>query len=206
MLTGTGASAARQSFNVRPEPATAKQDRSSEVAQTFRDRLHALGKEQREASHDVRGRKKPDAEIPAWAPPQSDAAQTPTDPSKHERTAGAVADAAHPQGQAHEQRAETPIASPGTSSAGDPASAALTAKFAERLALPAQMASETQVLLDISRYAVSSVTVTGSTNEGLSLSYDGHSANGDGGQQDEEALRQRLEARGLKVAKISGQS
>jgi hypothetical protein len=132
---------------------------------------------------------------------QPDGVQAPADRSKHERTAGSVTDVAH-LGQPHEQRTETQIASPGASGAGDPASTALTAQFAERLALPAQMTSETQVLFDIPRYAVSSVTVTGGS-DGLSLSYEGHS-NGEGGQHDEEALRQRLEARGLKVTKISG--
>jgi hypothetical protein len=205
MLTGTSAASAPQrSADLRPGTATAKHADAAEVAKTFRDKLHALGKEQREASHAVRAPRKMEAEGHAWAPVQPDGVQAPADRSKHERTAGSVTDVAH-LGQPHEQRAETQIASPGASGAGDPASTALTAQFAERLALPAQMTSETQVLFDISRYAVSSVTVTGGSKDGLSLSYEGHS-NGEGGQHDEEALRQRLEARGLKVVKISGRS
>ncbi len=206
MLTGTSASAAWQLPSLRSDAATSKQNRSPQAVQTFRDKLHALGKEQREASHDLRSRKRPDAESLAWTSPQSEVPQAATARSKDERTAGSVTDVALPLGEPHGQRPEAQIASLGKSSIGDPASAALTAKFAERLALPAQMTSETQVLLDISRYAVSSVTVTGEWKEGISLSYEGQSANGEGAQQDEEALRQRLEARGLKVARISSGS
>jgi hypothetical protein len=205
MLSGVTESPPQRSFNTRSEREVGKPDHRPEVAQAFRDKLQALDDDHRQAAPGARRRDKMPAE--GMAAPLSPFQNSPISwiDGKKDGAVGSIAGNACPT-QPQEQRAETHIANLGGGSVGDPTSAALTAKFAERLALPSQTVAESQVLLDSSRYLVSSVTISGGADEGMSLSYNGNSANGEGGPHDEETLRQRLEARGLKVAEIHGRS
>ncbi|MET1755790.1 hypothetical protein ABVV53_10020 [Novosphingobium sp. RD2P27] len=104
--------------------------------------------------------------------------------------------------QALAQGAVVSVEAPAPSSV-DLSGAAMAAKFAERLTLAAHSGGEIQLLLDPARFTVTSVTISGHPDGNMSFAYQsGSSKDGSGATPDEEALRQRLEARGLSVAKI----
>ncbi|MBB4858856.1 hypothetical protein HNO88_002182 [Novosphingobium chloroacetimidivorans] len=207
MLNAAAASAPQRSAGAapaRPDRLAPKQDHGSEAAEAFRDKLQALGKDKAEGPRTLRKREmhKPD-ELALAAPPME---ATTHHLARGQQDGRAVAEASvAPSPQPLGHHAEGAVADMGARS-GDPASASLTARFAERLGLPSHTAGETHVQLDSSRYGVSNVTMSGRSEEGMSLLYDGGSADGNGRQHDEEALRQRLEARGLKVAGIHRKS
>jgi hypothetical protein len=207
VLTGSSPSTPQRPASVAParsERAAPRQDHGSDAAQAFRDKLQALSKDKPQAPRDLRKREVQGAEDLAFvATPVEVKAEHPARGKQDSRVPTEVTAA---PAQPHEARAEMPAVDLGGSRAGDTASMTLTAKFAERLALPGQGVAETHVQLDTARYLVSSVTVSGLSEEGMSLSYQGGSADGEGASQDEEALRQRLEARGLKVSGIRRRS
>jgi len=112
-----------------------------------------------------------------------------------------------PAGAMVDQSAATTQSTPaGTATGGEQlaADAALASRFAERLHLPAQAGGQSQLYLDAQHYHVSKAVIGGGADEGLSVAYrQSGSPDRDGNDAaDRDSLRQRLEARGLKVADI----
>lgn len=114
--------------------------------------------------------------------------------------------AAHVGAMVDQSATTTPPVAASTAAGGQQvaAEAALASRFAERLHLPAQANGPSQIYLDAQHYHVSKAVISGGADEGLSVAYrQSGSQERDGNDAaDRDSLRQRLEARGLKVADI----
>jgi hypothetical protein len=94
---------------------------------------------------------------------------------------------------------------PAASRSVDLTTAGLAAQFAERLALSPVSGGDTQLMLDPSRFSVTQVTISGGAGEDLSFAYESGAGDREG-SPDEETLRQRLEARGIRVGSVARKS
>lgn len=106
-----------------------------------------------------------------------------------------------PAAQLHADAGADPVLKMGDA-ATTTLAAEFAAKFAERLALAPIAAGDTQLLLDPGRFSVHSVTISGGAGEDLSFAYESEPGDRDG-SPDEQALRERLEARGIKVGSVA---
>lgn len=176
----------------RHEPATAPE---------FREKLRELGGKAQDRpmlGHHKQRKSHEDGAAAEMAGPllARENAAVREEPQSFEPCGGLAA----PAGQGGAAIAEPELAA---ATSMDVATAEMAGKFAERLALSPIGAGDTHLLLDPGRYAVSNVTIAGRAEEGLAFSYEGGGSGERDGHPDEEALRLRLEARGLKVASIA---
>lgn len=105
----------------------------------------------------------------------------------------AMAAAGLPPTERHDAANPVVAASPGY------AGQELAPQFAARLELPQTALVQSQVFLDERHYTVLNIVIASEPGTGLSVSYQGSSDADPRNREADDALRRRLEARGLKV-------
>lgn len=207
MLTATPASSPQTTqAPSRSEPAreAPRQEPNSPAAQRFREALQQAKGGKPDLPQTLRKgakQEQPDglatAVPPPVAPPLQQSQERGAPLKRDEKAALDASGAGHSDALAPVHTAEGAEAAARTM---DPATMDMAAKFAERLALTPHTAGDTQLMLDPARFSVTQVTISGSA-EDMSFAYESGAGDREG-SPDEEALRQRLEARGIKVGSV----